>query len=248
MMFSERPRCKTFERNCTVKANHFFLEASERDLHHYCIYLEDVKKNHWVISQLANTHGRSHWAKRMLVYDEEEKSLNTASPLPLKIKGFIVMLSDKDDRSTLLLEDPSSQKSRAASREGDPVAVHIPLSTYNKTALASISRATDAQATESHRPCAPVPRVEWRTTSALLFSRRRGSKGNHSSSRNPQSTPADEDGGLYDQALVGCHAGEQGREQDPSQPAAADLDHTGEFSTLRVLLERGKVGYDQGKK
>ncbi|KAI4320548.1 hypothetical protein MLD38_034017 [Melastoma candidum] len=118
MMFPDRPRCKTFERRCMVKANHFFLEASQRDLHHYCmnICLEGPQMH------------------------KPQRATGLVLPLP-ELSGEPLLrywfLDGGEARETTLLQG-----------------IHKVL-------------------------------------------------------------PADEDGGLYDQALVGCHTGEQGRKQDP---------------------------------
>ncbi|KAI4383767.1 hypothetical protein MLD38_009569 [Melastoma candidum] len=103
MKFPDRPGYGTVGRKCMVKANHFLLEVSQRDLHHYDVSISpevtSKKVNRLIISQLVNTYRLSHLAKRMPAYDGG-KSLYTAGALPFEIKEFIVMLSDKDEAAS----------------------------------------------------------------------------------------------------------------------------------------------------
>ncbi|KAI4382066.1 hypothetical protein MLD38_008074 [Melastoma candidum] len=103
MKLPPRPGYGTVGRKCIVKANHFLLDVSERDLHHYDVNISpevtSKKTNRQIISQLVNTYGQSHLAKRMPAYDGS-KSLYIAGPLPFQSKEFIVKLSDKDEAAT----------------------------------------------------------------------------------------------------------------------------------------------------
>ncbi|XWS48203.1 hypothetical protein CRYUN_Cryun13aG0053700 [Craigia yunnanensis] len=87
---------------CTVKANHFFAELPDKDLHQYDVTItpEVTSRgvNRAVMKQLVKLYRESHLGKRLPAYDGR-KSLYTAGPLPFVSKEFQITLIDDDDGS-----------------------------------------------------------------------------------------------------------------------------------------------------
>ncbi|KAL6281772.1 hypothetical protein ACE6H2_018653 [Prunus campanulata] len=85
---------------CTVKANHFFAELPDKDLHQYDVTItpEVTSRgvNRAVMEQLVKLYRESHLGKRLPAYDGR-KSLYTAGPLPFLSKEFKIILIDDDD-------------------------------------------------------------------------------------------------------------------------------------------------------
>ncbi|TYH41474.1 hypothetical protein ES332_D12G319500v1 [Gossypium tomentosum] len=87
---------------CIVKANHFFAELPDKDLHQYDVTItpEVASRgvNRAVMEQLVKLYRESHLGKRLPAYDGR-KSLYTAGPLPFVSKEFKITLTDEDDGS-----------------------------------------------------------------------------------------------------------------------------------------------------
>ncbi|CAN1265708.1 Protein argonaute 1 [Linum perenne] len=98
--FPVRPGKGTVGLRCVVKANHFFAELPDKDLHQYDVTItpEVTSRgvNRAVINQLVGLYRESHLAKRLPAYDGR-KSLYTAGPLPFQSKEFRITLTDEDD-------------------------------------------------------------------------------------------------------------------------------------------------------
>ncbi|CAN0902227.1 Protein argonaute 1 [Linum grandiflorum] len=98
--FPVRPGKGTVGLRCVVKANHFFAELPDKDLHQYDVTItpEVTSRgvNRAVINQLVGLYRESHLGKRLPAYDGR-KSLYTAGPLPFLSKEFRITLTDEDD-------------------------------------------------------------------------------------------------------------------------------------------------------
>ncbi|XP_028793138.1 protein argonaute 1-like isoform X1 [Neltuma alba] len=100
--FPLRPGKGSYGTRCMVKANHFFAELPNKDLHQYDVTItpEVTSRvvNRAVMEQLVKLYRESHLGKRLPVYDGR-KSLYTAGPLPFISKEFRITLLDEDDGS-----------------------------------------------------------------------------------------------------------------------------------------------------
>ncbi|KAL9686406.1 hypothetical protein QQ045_023864 [Rhodiola kirilowii] len=100
--FPLRPGMGSTGKKCIVKANHFFAELPDKDLHQYDVSItpEVTSRgvNRAVMGQLVNLYGESHLGKRLPAYDGR-KSLYTAGPLPFSNKEFRITLVDEEDGS-----------------------------------------------------------------------------------------------------------------------------------------------------
>ncbi|KAG9147437.1 hypothetical protein Leryth_020420 [Lithospermum erythrorhizon] len=100
MRFPSRPGKGSTGTKCVVKANHFFAELPDKDLHHYDVSITpEVSSrgvNRAVMAQLVGLYRESHLGKRLPVYDGR-KSLYTAGPLPFVSKEFKIILVDDED-------------------------------------------------------------------------------------------------------------------------------------------------------
>ncbi|CAM8943710.1 unnamed protein product [Rhodiola kirilowii] len=100
--FPLRPGKGSTGTRCIVKANHFFAELPDKDLHQYDVSItpEVTSRgvNRAVMEQLVKLYRESHLGKRLPAYDGR-KSLYTAGPLPFPSKEFRVTLVDEDDGS-----------------------------------------------------------------------------------------------------------------------------------------------------
>lgn len=98
--FPLRPGRGSTGTRCIVKANHFFAELPDKDLHQYDVTITpDVTSrgvNRAVMEQLVKLYRESHLGKRLPAYDGR-KSLYTAGPLPFLSKEFRITLLDDDD-------------------------------------------------------------------------------------------------------------------------------------------------------
>ncbi|KAL2930556.1 Protein argonaute 1A [Bienertia sinuspersici] len=87
---------------CIVKANHFFAELPDKDLHQYDVSMvpEVTSRgvNRAVMAKLVSEYRESHLGRRLPAYDGR-KSLYTAGPLPFTIKEFKISLKDEDEAS-----------------------------------------------------------------------------------------------------------------------------------------------------
>lgn len=102
MRFPLRPGKGSTGTRCIVKANHFFAELPDKDLHQYDVTINpEVTSrgvNRAVMEQLVKLYKDSHLGKRLPAYDGR-KSLYTAGPLPFVSKEFKITLLDEDDGS-----------------------------------------------------------------------------------------------------------------------------------------------------
>ncbi|KAJ8424584.1 hypothetical protein Cgig2_028562 [Carnegiea gigantea] len=102
MRFPLRPGKGSTGIKCIVKANHFFAELPDKDLHQYDVSItpEVTSRgvNRAVMEQLVRLYRESHLGRRLPAYDGR-KSLYTAGPLPFTLKEFKITLIDEDDGS-----------------------------------------------------------------------------------------------------------------------------------------------------
>ncbi|KAK6921362.1 Protein argonaute, Mid domain [Dillenia turbinata] len=102
MRFPLRPGRGSTGTRCVVKANHFFAQLPEKDLHQYDVSItpEVTSRgvNRAVMEQLVKLYRESHLGKRLPAYDGR-KSLYTAGPLPFQSKEFKISLIDEEDGS-----------------------------------------------------------------------------------------------------------------------------------------------------
>ncbi|KAK1326914.1 Protein argonaute 1A [Acorus calamus] len=100
LRFPLRPGKGSTGIRCVVKANHFFAELPDKDLHQYDVTItpEVTSRgvNRAVMEQLVRLYKESHLGGRLPAYDGR-KSLYTAGPLPFTSKEFVVNLADEDD-------------------------------------------------------------------------------------------------------------------------------------------------------
>ncbi|XP_044477093.1 protein argonaute 1-like isoform X2 [Mangifera indica] len=100
MSFPLRPGRGISGIRCIVKANHFFAELPDKDLHQYDVTINpEVTSrgvNRAVMEQLVRLYRESHLGKRLPAYDGR-KSLYTAGPLPFISKEFNITLLDEDE-------------------------------------------------------------------------------------------------------------------------------------------------------
>ncbi|XP_075515974.1 protein argonaute 1B-like [Primulina tabacum] len=100
MRFPLRPGKGSYGFKCIVKANHFFAELPDKDLHQYDVSISpEVTSrgfNLAVMEQLVKLYRESHLGKRLPAYDGR-KSLYTAGPLPFTSKEFKITLADEGD-------------------------------------------------------------------------------------------------------------------------------------------------------
>ncbi|KAL8135054.1 protein argonaute 1-like [Apium graveolens] len=102
LRFPLRPGRGSTGSRIVVKANHFFAELPDKDLHQYDVTISpEVSSrgvNRAVMEQLVKLYRESHLGKRLPAYDGR-KSLYTAGPLPFVNKEFKIVLTDEDDGS-----------------------------------------------------------------------------------------------------------------------------------------------------
>lgn len=102
MRFPLRPGKGSTGIRCIVKANHFFAELPDKDLHQYDVSIipevtsRAVNRN--VMEKLVKLYRESHLGQRLPAYDGR-KSLYTAGPLPFVSKEFKITLIDEEDGS-----------------------------------------------------------------------------------------------------------------------------------------------------
>nr|QOP58841.1 argonaute 1b [Nicotiana benthamiana] len=100
LRFPLRPGKGSNGMRCIVKANHFFAELPDKDLHQYDVTISpEVSSrgvNRAVMAQLVKLYQESHLGKRLPAYDGR-KSLYTAGPLPFVQKDFKITLIDDED-------------------------------------------------------------------------------------------------------------------------------------------------------
>ncbi|XAR53149.1 hypothetical protein NMG60_11021574 [Bertholletia excelsa] len=101
MRFPSRPGKGITGTRYILKANHFFAELPDKDLHQYDVSITpEVTRgvNRAVMEELVKLYKESHLGKRLPAYDGR-KSLYTAGPLPFISKDFKITLNDDDDGS-----------------------------------------------------------------------------------------------------------------------------------------------------
>ncbi|MCO5572743.1 hypothetical protein L7F22_026502 [Adiantum nelumboides] len=102
MRFPLRPGKGQAGTKCIVKANHFFAELPDKDLHQYDVSISpEVTSrgvNRAVVEQLVKLYRETYLGRRLPAYDGR-KSLYTAGPLPFQSKEFSIGLLDEDDGS-----------------------------------------------------------------------------------------------------------------------------------------------------
>ncbi|KAL8245916.1 hypothetical protein R6Q59_007132, partial [Mikania micrantha] len=102
MRFPLRPGKGSTGERCIVKANHFFAELPDKDLHQYDVTINPEMQsrgvNRAVMAQLVTMYRDTHLGKRLPAYDGR-KSLYTAGALPFASKEFKITLLDEDDGS-----------------------------------------------------------------------------------------------------------------------------------------------------
>ncbi|KAE8697655.1 Protein argonaute 1A [Hibiscus syriacus] len=100
--FPLRPGKGSSGTKCIVKANHFFAELPDKDLHQYDVTItpEIASRgvNRAVMEQLVKLYRESYLGKHLPAYDGR-KSLYTAGALPFVSKEFKISLLDDDDGS-----------------------------------------------------------------------------------------------------------------------------------------------------
>ncbi|KAJ8625613.1 hypothetical protein MRB53_034143 [Persea americana] len=98
--FPLRPGKGSTGQKCIVKANHFFAELPDKDLHQYDVTITPEVSlrgvNRAVMDQLVKLYRDSHLGRRLPAYDGR-KSLYTAGPLPFTSKEFVITLVDEED-------------------------------------------------------------------------------------------------------------------------------------------------------
>ncbi|AQK95701.1 argonaute1 [Zea mays] len=98
--FPLRPGKGTHGSRCIVKANHFFAELPNKDLHQYDVSItpEVTSRgvNRAVMAELVKLYRHSHLDGRLPAYDGR-KSLYTAGALPFASKTFEITLQDEED-------------------------------------------------------------------------------------------------------------------------------------------------------
>ncbi|XP_062226457.1 protein argonaute 1B isoform X2 [Phragmites australis] len=98
--FPLRPGKGTYGDRCIVKANHFFAELPDKDLHQYDVSItpEVASRgvNRAVMGELVKLYRQSHLGGRLPAYDGR-KSLYTAGPLPFASRTFEINLQDEED-------------------------------------------------------------------------------------------------------------------------------------------------------
>ncbi|KAJ4817713.1 Argonaute family protein [Rhynchospora pubera] len=97
--FLHRPGKGTRGRRVVVRANHFLVQLSGKELHHYDVTIMPTVTsrgtNREVMRALVKVYGHSNLEGRLPVYDGR-KSLYTAGPLPFESRRFEVSLADED--------------------------------------------------------------------------------------------------------------------------------------------------------
>uniref|UniRef100_A0A0D9WUD8 Piwi domain-containing protein n=1 Tax=Leersia perrieri TaxID=77586 RepID=A0A0D9WUD8_9ORYZ len=102
--FPHRPGSGSIGTRCLVKANHFFAELPDKDLHQYDVSITPELTSRIlsraVMEELVKLHKASYLGGRLPAYDGR-KSLYTAGPLPFTSKEFRISLLEEDDGSSL---------------------------------------------------------------------------------------------------------------------------------------------------
>ncbi|VAH35156.1 unnamed protein product [Triticum turgidum subsp. durum] len=117
--FPLRPGKGTHGDRCVVKANHFFAELPDKDLHQYDVSItpEITSRgvNRAVMAELVRLYRHSQLDGRLPAYDGR-KSLYTAGPLPFPSKTFEITLHDEEESLVGGQVAPSWKATRCTSR------------------------------------------------------------------------------------------------------------------------------------
>ncbi|KAK0584182.1 hypothetical protein LWI29_008665 [Acer saccharum] len=117
--FPPRPGYGTVGSRCMIRANHFLVELSDRDLHHYDVSItpEVISRgvNRAVMRELLDKHGKTDFVDRKPAYDGR-KGFYTAGALPFTSKDFPVKLIDKDETGTTIKQREFKVSVKLASR------------------------------------------------------------------------------------------------------------------------------------
>ncbi|KAK2655235.1 hypothetical protein Ddye_008287 [Dipteronia dyeriana] len=117
--FPPRPGYGTVGTRCMIRANHFLVELSDRDLHHNDVSItpEVISRgvNRAVMRELLGKHGKTDFGGRKPAYDGR-KGFYTAGALPFTSKDFPVKLIDKDETGTTIQQRESKVSVKLASR------------------------------------------------------------------------------------------------------------------------------------
>ncbi|CAM6009780.1 unnamed protein product [Sphagnum balticum] len=101
--FPVRPGKGKMGQRCIVKANHFFAELPDKDLHQYDVAItpEITSRgvNRAVMEQLVKLYRETALGHRLPAYDGR-KSLYTAGPLPFQSKEFQILLEEDDGNNS----------------------------------------------------------------------------------------------------------------------------------------------------
>ncbi|KAK3226875.1 hypothetical protein Dsin_006737 [Dipteronia sinensis] len=117
--FPPRPGYGTVGTRCMIRANHFLVELSDRDLHHYDVSItpEVISRgvNRAVMRELLDKHGKTDFDGRKPAYDGR-KGFYTAGALPFTSKDFPVKLINKDETGTTIKQREFKVSVKLASR------------------------------------------------------------------------------------------------------------------------------------
>ncbi|CAL4943701.1 unnamed protein product [Urochloa decumbens] len=98
LVFPARPGYGTVGRRCRVRANHFLVQAADKEIYHYDVMITPESKsrerNRWIVNELVKSH-KQYLDGRLPVYDGK-KGLFTAGPLPFKAKEFVLNLTNPE--------------------------------------------------------------------------------------------------------------------------------------------------------
>ncbi|KAH9738150.1 protein argonaute MEL1 [Citrus sinensis] len=117
--FPPRPSYGTAGTRCLIRANHFLVELTGRDLYHYDVSItpEVTSRglNRAVMKQLLEKHGKTHFNGCLPAYDGR-KGFYTAGALPFTSKDFNIKLIDRDESGDIKREREFKVSVKLASR------------------------------------------------------------------------------------------------------------------------------------
>ncbi|KAF3340603.1 protein argonaute MEL1-like protein [Carex littledalei] len=97
-----RPGFGGVGRRCVVRANHFLVQVTDKDLCHYDVAIVPETKlpnlNRSIIAELVKLYQHSDLGGRTPVYDGR-KNLYTAGELPFTSKAFVIKLAEIDGKA-----------------------------------------------------------------------------------------------------------------------------------------------------
>ncbi|KAH9674546.1 protein argonaute MEL1 [Citrus sinensis] len=117
--FPPRPSYGTAGTRCLIRANHFLVELTGRDLYHYDVSItpEVTSRglNRAVMKELLEKHGKTHFNGCLPAYDGR-KGFYTAGALPFTSKDFNIKLIDRDESGDIKREREFKVSVKLASR------------------------------------------------------------------------------------------------------------------------------------